>query len=651
LNEPPRSKVKPIPVPLRLMAKDPLRYFRIEARDLLARISSGTLELERGGSAGTVPALLRSAHTLKGAARVVRQVEIADLAHRIEDVLQPFRDPGAPVPRDRIDELLALVDAIAARLAALPPAPGAGGADDPLFPALGHARGDDADLDALLAGLSQIGHDLGAARSAVVDRGLATVLDRIGGELALAREAGERLRLTPASALFPVLERAVRDAAVSAGRQVGFEGRGGDLRLEAAVLDVVQPALIQLVRNAVAHGIGNEAVRRAAGKPAAGRVEIEVVRDGHRACFRCSDDGAGLDLEAVRQALLRGGADPAQIAALDRDALVTRLLQGGITTAASVTGLAGRGVGLDVVREALLRLRGEVTARPMAGGGTSFELVVPLSRASLDVLVVEVGGQTAAIPLDAVRGTLRIDVADIVRSSDRDAISHRGELVGLVPLVLDAGRSGMTRRSGAAAAAAVTAVVVAAAGSTAALAVDRLRGIETVVLQPLPAAAAAAPIVLGTHLDAEGRPRLVLDPRELANVADRLASSPPPLSAPILIVDDSLTTRMLEASILESAGFATDIATSGEEALLKAQRRPYALFLVDVEMPGMDGFGLVERLRADPSTRETPCVLVSSRAAAEDRLRGAEAGASAYIVKSDFDQARFLARVASLVRR
>jgi len=182
--------------------------------------------------------------------------------------------------------------------------------------------------------------------------------------------------------------------------------------------------------------------------------------------------------------------------------------------------------------------------------------------------------------------------------------------------------------------------------------VTRLRGTETVVVQPLPEAVAADPVVAGAALDAEGNPLLVLHPDALVAAAARTGARARPAPRerpPVLIVDDSLTTRMLEQSILELAGYDVDMATSGEEALEKAAARRYALFLVDVEMPGMDGFTFVATTQKDPTLREVPAILVTSRDAEEDRARGRAVGAKAYIVKSELDQNDLLERIGKLV--
>jgi two-component system chemotaxis sensor kinase CheA len=186
----------------------------------------------------------------------------------------------------------------------------------------------------------------------------------------------------------------------------------------------------------------------------------------------------------------------------------------------------------------------------------------------------------------------------------------------------------------------------------AAVGVDRLLGTARIVVRPLPQRMTASPIVAGASLDADGNPQLVLDPDCLIAAAQRGDAGEVDVTPPrrlVLVVDDSLTTRMLEQSILESAGYEVDVALSGEEALGLVHAKRYALILVDVEMPGMDGFTFIERLRAEPALRDIPAILVTSRAAPEDRRRGQEVGAQGYIVKSEFDQAELLAIIGPLM--
>jgi two-component system, chemotaxis family, sensor kinase CheA len=680
------------------MAADPYRYFRVEAQELAEQLGKGVLELEKEpASAKVVAHLLRLAHTLKGAARVVKQGEIADAAHAIEDALAPLR-AGTAEAQEGVDAVLTLIDGIASRVRAL------GKPADPDGPLVAPdeprrtVRADVAEMDALMDGVAEAHaklvalrrgfrtvdrmRDLAVALAAQVgrprerdtspagdgpawartgslaaelvslvtgfERTVAVGVEQIDRELRQVHDAAERLRLLPTGAVFDALERTARDAAQALGRRVAFDGRGGEIRLDAHVLGVLQGALVQLVRNAVAHGIESETERRAAGKTPEGQVRIEVARRGKRVAFVCRDDGRGLDIDAIRRAAQRKGLLVAGAPPSDAGALFRLLLKGGISTSGAVSEVSGRGVGLDVVREAAERLRGDVLVETRAGEGTVIEVVVPVSLSALDALIVEASGISVAIPLEAVRRTLRVAPADLTRAPDGETIVDEGESIPFITLeqILTRGRREPRRPK------AWSTVIVHHEAAVVALGVDRLLGTANVVWRPLPELAPADPIVAGASLDAEGNPRIVLDPEGLvarAGVGEQshpIARSP---SLPVLVIDDSLTTRMLEQSILEAAGYEVDLATSAEEALEKVRRRAYALFLVDVEMPGMDGFTFVERTRADPALGHVPAILVTSRSSPEDRARGAAVGARGYVVKSEFDQADLLQSIRGLL--
>jgi two-component system chemotaxis sensor kinase CheA len=679
------------------MAADPYKYFRLEARELLEQFDEAILALEKSGRiAPEVQRLLRLAHTLKGASRVVKQGEIADQAHTIEDELAPYREAGGKAPRTLIDAILRCVDDIRGRVMSLTPAePAEAAAETVDAPddSLRTVRADIAEMDALLEGVSETYTLLNGLRPAAqamekgrhlaallleqlasqggadaprpglasrdrahataealeecftgLERSLGSAIDQMERELRQLRAAAEQLRLAPAGDMFTSLERTARDTAQALGKQVTFEGTGGGIRLDAYVLGTIQRALVQIVRNAVAHGIEPESERRAAGKPAAGRLTVNVSRRGRHIVFECRDDGRGVDLEAVRRIAAQRGLLGAQAHRLGAEELVRLLMRGGITTSAAVTNVSGRGVGLDVVREAVEKLAGDVVVRTQAGAGASFELIVPLSLAAVDVLVVEAGGATVTIPFDAVRHSMLVACAEISRTASGATIVYDKAAIPFVPLpkALHAIQSAANRNW--------PVVVVAGAGGLAAVGVDRLLGSAKVVMRPLPELAPASAIVAGASLDAEGNPQLVLDPDGLvakARQGDAASLEQATARLPVLIIDDSLTTRMLEQSILESAGYEVELATSGEEGLAFAHRKTYALFLVDVEMPGIDGFTFVESIRLDPVLRDIPAILVTSRNAPEDLQRGRDVGAQGYIVKSQFDQAELL----TLIRR
>ena len=469
------------------MARDPYKYFRVEAQELLDQLGQGALDLEKGQPGpDAVARLLRLAHTLKGAAGVVRQREIGDRAHALEDALTLVRDSSSPVPRDRIDLVLTLLDDIGHRVALLTPPPSdeTAARDQPDQPVLAFRPAID-DLNALLGGVAEAQVQLGVLRPGLeqvkrarhvvdfvvdqlarsqdlegvhmghrppnekarlmvedlrgvfsaLERGLGYGIDQIDRELRQVREAAERLRLAPASALFTFLERAVRDVARTLGKQVTFAAYGGEVRVDTFVLNVIQGALLQIVRNAVAHGIeAGDDGRSAAGKPAEGRVTLRVSQRGTSVSFACTDDGRGIDREAVQRMAQRKGLHLADGRKMQPDELLRVLLKGGMSTSGVVTDVSGRGIGLDVVREAAERLGGEATVRTDAGKGTTVELVVPVSITSLHTLIVEVAGGTAALPLDAVRGTLRITRAEIVRTEQSESVLFLGQAIPLASM-------------------------------------------------------------------------------------------------------------------------------------------------------------------------------------------------------------------------
>ena len=508
------------------------------------------------------------------------------------------------------------------------------------------SRVEPAAVDDLLAGLAEIHALVRQLRGVDDPRIVSARVDQIERELRAVRQDADRLRLVSAGGAFTGLERTARDAAHAAGKRVVFEATGGDVRVDAHVLTTLHGALVQLVRNAVAHGIELPAVRAAAGKPSDGRVRIAVALQGNRLAITCEDDGRGIDLDAVRRAAIQRGLAADHANALERDELISLMLRGGLTTSAEVTTLSGRGIGLDVVREAAHVLGGEV-AVTTSGAGTAFRVLVPTSLAAITALALSTGDHIATVPLAAVRRVMRGTGRAILRGSEGLAVAFDDVTIPFAPL---AGLLGASVER------APRAIVVLDGGDDglAAIGADRVVGVSDVVVRALAAEVPVDPIVWGVALDSEGTPRPVLEPRAVVAAVRGLPPTPTASSAtmpPILVIDDSLTTRMLEQSILESAGYEVELACSAEEGMEKATQRAYGLILVDVEMPGMDGFAFITALRAHPRLSGIPAILVTSRNRPEDLQRGAAVGASGYVVKGDFDQNKLLDMIRKLVRR
>ncbi len=686
---------------------DPYRYFRIEAAELTEALQAGLLELEQGGNVqAALSAVLRHAHTLKGAARVVRHETSATLAHTLEDLLVPVREGTASLSPALVSRALAVVDSLKKTVIDLqtpiepaPPAEVKASSDpvaidvsrEPVDPRHGSTSADREEVNRLLSGTAALGSQLARLRTVAAHLGRARTQDRNPArlrlvehptagrqglatkdqdaepwlrELALAeheldasiegaarelvdlREGLERLRLVEVEGLRHTLARTVRDAALGSNKRVRFEFHGGGLRVDPELYAAAARGLLQAVKNAVAHGIEPANVREKLGKPATGRIQVNVTRQGSNLLFSCEDDGQGLDLEALRTLVHeRQGAGSGRP---DDSAVIEAMLGGGVSTAASVTPIAGRGIGLDLVREAVASVGGTLRLDHRPGQGVALTLVAKATLAALPALLVEARDVAYAIPTDAVLQTTRCAVG--TASGQQLAPLADGRLAAFFPLSTlvepdvrpPAGRASWT------------VVLLEGPERVLALGVDRLLGTKTVVTEPVPEGTRTSPGLSGVARDADGTPRFLLDPAWLhaaaGTRADPVDEEPDP-ALPILVIDDSLTTRMLERSVLESAGYEVDLATSGEEGLERARARRYALFLVDVEMPGMDGFTFIETIMSDAELRTVPAVLVTSRNSPEDRARGTKVGARAHIVKSEFDQVALLELISKLVSK
>ena len=682
------------------MTKDPYRYFRIEARELVDGLSRGALDLERsGGGAEPVALILRLAHTLKGAARVVRQPIIADLAHSTEGLLEPYRD-GSAIDRAHIDELLGFVDRMTTQLSTLAgpsavprtgaPAPEQRAPEAASEPANPEAmpeslRVDVTEVDALLDVLGEAQVSVSALRKASLaaeqsrqlaktlvdqlaqggigraratadvlrtqlalhERELQQGLAQLSAEVTQARETAGRLRLLPVASIGNALDRAVRDATRALGSRATFTLVAGDIRLDAHVLTGVRDALLHAVRNAVTHGIESLVERRAIGKEETGAIRVEVRRIGTWIVFSCRDDGRGIDVAAVRRVAVESGRlDAQQAARLDEESAAALLLSGGVSTAVRVDELSGRGVGLDAISSIVRGLKGEVVLHGEHGKGAILELRVPVSLALVTALVVRVGESLVAVPLEAVRRSVRVADQELAQLGEQRALVFDGAAIPFSSLARLLGHPEPPPQR------VWSLIVVGLAEGLAALAVDRMYGTAEVMLKALPRLAGVHALVAGSALDEDGNPQLVLDPDALVRAARQQrtpARSVEGVRAPLLVIDDSLTTRMLEQAILESAGYEVDVAASAEEGLQRAQTRRYGLILCDVEMPGMDGFGFLERKRADPALHDIPAILVSSRDTGHDKQRGLDAGARAYVVKGEFDQHKLLSTIRTLL--
>ncbi|HKA67016.1 MAG TPA: response regulator, partial [Solirubrobacterales bacterium] len=459
-----------------------------------------------------------------------------------------------------------------------------------------------------------------------------------------------RTRMVPVGALSPSLRRAVREVARTLGKEVKWEVRGEDSEIDRGVLDKLVDPLLHLVRNAVVHGVETPAERIAAGKPSLAVIRLHAGQLGSEMVIAISDDGAGIDVTEVRAAAERRGID---VGGLDEAASLNLIFRAGVSTAEVLTEESGRGVGLDVVIEALAHVRGRVEVSTELGAGSEFRIIVPITLTIVPCLIMAAAGQSFAVPMSAVIRVLKPDLATLPASGRRHAlVDGRGMAVSDLAAVLGLPEGG-----------AGPSVVLGTTGATHGFRVESLVGQRDVVVRGLGGLIPRMDCVAGASVEPDGSILFVLDVPALLQLARASQPAAAPSAAPatgprppaavarasLLVVDDALTVRELQRAILERAGYLVRTANDGLEALALLAEQRADLVLTDVEMPNLDGFELTARIRGEPRLANIPVLLITSRSSEEDRRRGLEAGADGYIVKSEFDEGRLLSAVSGLL--
>ena len=478
-------------------------------------------------------------------------------------------------------------------------------------------------------------------------------LSLIMGEL---QEEIKRVRMLPLSTITPTFGRMVRDLARAQGKQITLTIVGGETELDKRVLEQIKDPLIHLLRNAVDHGIELAVEREAAGKPAEGQITLSASQQGHNVVITVGDDGAGLDLEAIRVAAVRRGVlRPHEVQKLDDDEVTKLIFNSGFSTSPIITDISGRGVGLDVVRQNVEELHGTLEVSFEVGRGTTFTMNLPLTLASSRGLLVKAGGQIFALPLSTVERMLHLKGEAIGGINGREAITYQQKPLALAWLadLLELPQSQRDSDQ-------LTVVIVAVAEKRLGLVVDDLVGEQEIVMKSLGKQLARVGGIAGATVLGSGQVILVLHPADLIKLAARTPArlhvesdgnkAESNSRKTILVVDDSITTRTLEKNILEAAGYEVILATDGEQALATLVTAGLPdLIVSDINMPCLDGFGLTQRIRQDDRYADIPVVLVTSLDSPADKARGIEVGADAYIVKSSFDQNNLLETIEQLV--
>jgi chemotaxis protein histidine kinase CheA len=484
-------------------------------------------------------------------------------------------------------------------------------------------------------------------------RELRELVDGAHGRLAQVRDGAMSLAMVPVRRVVAGLPRVVRDIAAQTGKQAQLVLVGEDVELDKKVLDGVSDALKHLVVNAVDHGCESPERRVAAGKQPESTVTVAARAAGGTVVIEVSDDGAGIDEHALRsQALARGLiADPT----LTGPALWQVLFLPAFSTAAEVTETSGRGIGLDVVRTAVEALGGTVDLRSTPGEGTTFVLTLPVTLGVLRCLLARIGDERYAIPVPGVVESLSLKDANVHSLAGKPVVVRHGLTLPLLDLGAALDVPGDREAS--------VAVVVRHADRQVAWAVDKLEGELELVVKDLGPFLGRMPLVSGATIDGDGSVVCLVDLRELAGEASLanpvVAASgmaverPAPVArkARVLVVEDSVGVRELERVILEGAGYDVVTAVDGLDGAARLKGDPADLVVSDVEMPGMDGYTLTRTIRRTRGWEQVPVVIMTSRGSEEDQRAGLDAGASAYLLKTEFDQNQLVETVRRLIGR
>jgi two-component system, chemotaxis family, sensor histidine kinase and response regulator WspE len=741
-----------------------LELFKLEAESHGAALSTGLLAWERTPTdRSLIEPLMRAAHSIKGAARIVGLDLIVPLAHSMEECFLAARDAKEPLTSARVDQLLKCVDIIselkslsdadlagwinaksehiaglvtqlkspvpqASVAVTAPPAsivaPGAAppaqvDASSPSSPATAsiasHVRvaasvmnrmlflaGESTveasrlqSLRGLLAGLKARERSLETAVQSIGEiiarretiagnadaaaeasySALVTATDAVHSALAeqtarldeSLRRVEElsgalytevvRSRMRPFAEGIGGFARMVRDISRELGKDVDFVVEGESVHVDRDILQRLESPLTHLIRNSLDHAIESPADREAAGKPRTGKITLSARHQGGMLVIEVRDDGRGIDPEAVRHKVVeRRLVDDATAARLSRAELMEMLFLPGFSTKQTVTEISGRGVGLDVVQSMAQAVSGTVVLDSELGRGAKFTLRLPVTRSVVRAVIVRIGGELFGVPLSRLDRIVLLPSSEAQPVQGRAQIQLEGSSVGLVwateLLGMDSSASAST----------LAILVFGIKDDRCGIVVDEICGEEDLVVRPLDSRLGIVPHLAAAAIRADGVPVLMIDVDDLwRSVKEALQGGRPLGLTPshatrnetgrrrILVVDDSITVREVERQLLMRHGYDVTVAVDGKDGFNMLRSGRFDLLVTDVDMPRMTGIELVRAVRREHKLAELPIIIVSYKDRESDRLAGMEAGASAYLTKSSFQDDSLIRMVADLI--
>ncbi|MBP2636376.1 MAG: chemotaxis histidine kinaselike protein [Firmicutes bacterium] len=713
--------------------------FAVEAIKHCDQLEKELLVLEANGfSKDILDSVFRTAHTLKGAARMLKLTAISEVAHRMEDVFELIRSGERTLSREIVDLLLQGVDTIRQLLATIadeaplpevPPSicaeltevltketsatpethraptsprpvqelnttPSKEGSDqqhsyvqiraerlDELIQLMGemvsfqYRKNQQTSVIREITRLSATSLSLlSGSEHSTQQQELTNTLSTLHNQLVkfqtslrndavfenlLTTDLQERslkIRMLPIATIFDKINRAVRDLARTTDKEIDFQIEGGNTELDRKIIEQLADCLLHMVRNAVDHGIEMPQDRLAAGKKPQGTIKLMAFYDSGGVTIALQDDGAGIAGEHIKavaikkQLLTKEAADK-----LTETDLLDLLFLPGFSTSPIITDLSGRGVGMNVVRQTVIeKLKGSIQIQTHAGNGTTILLKVPITLALCRMLLVATNNHTFALPAYSVQEILLIPASQVIQVVGKQALRVREQIVPLEELaaILQCPPTARLQEQ-----TDLLVIILSSGAKKLGVIVDAILSEADMVIKPLPAALQDHSLISGFTVGSSDEIISVLTVASLlkqasennAVLANVQTAAFQKQHKTVLVVDDSANTRDIVKSILESYGYHVDLAEDGLAALEKTNQKVYDAVITDVEMPQFDGFSLTSHLRQDERYRQIPVIIVTSREKPEDKRRGIQVGANAYIVKGAFDQNNLIETLQNII--
>ena len=464
----------------------------------------------------------------------------------------------------------------------------------------------------------------------------------------------KKTRLLPFHTIMSAFPKMVRDIAFSENKKVRFEFSGGDVELDKYILEEIKSPLMHMLRNSIDHGIEPPDERIKSNKPEDGTIKIMLSQKGNNAIIEIIDDGRGMDVEELKNSAIKKGLyTEKEINQIKERQILNIIFQPGFSTSQIITDISGRGIGMDVVKATIEKLNGTIDIETLKHTGTRFILTIPLTLSITHAIKFFVSNEICYIPINMVERIIRVEEKNLPTIDGRLAIHYNGSTIPYVRMqqILDIPDSDNKDDSER------LAVILKTGNTMAAFAIDRFIGEEDITIKGLGHYMKRVRNVSGVTIMSDGNIAPILNVTDMINtiqlrgitsVRRKMERVDTKKNLSILVVDDSIMTRTLEKNILESYGYDVETAIDGQDAIFKIQEKTFDVIVSDVQMPNMGGLELTEKIKQDNRYSKIPVILVTAMESDEDKKRGIQVGADAYIVKSSFDQSNLLTTIKRL---